>query len=402
MTAEGGVVAAIVAGAFAATLVLPALVRALQASRSRLRLTWEAAAQRAGVVTQKPGGWLGATLLRGRSGNLEVTLRRAAENKAEGIEITVTGFCPEGRTLTIEPRGLARDLAGGLLRTEFQLGDPKFDAEFALEGDPLLAAAVLRAGTRSQLAALLRGTYLGWEETTRAKAWFRQGELRVFIAMPNGLSPGAFSNLCFTVLSHVLRLARRLEMTADLAASLAGNLGVGRRQAEAQEGTRLSSLRLLLRDFPDHTATAQALVAARQDPSALVRLEGALGEGEAGRKELLALVEAASTPDEVAARAVEALGEALPFATLRALLDRALKQGQHELARAARQVLAAIQARLHGAEGGGQLSLAGSEAGALSLTEEREAGRVSLAETESQAAPKMESPRIEALRGAGH
>jgi hypothetical protein len=105
-----------------------------------------------------------------------------------------------------------------------------------------------------------------------------------------------------------------------------------------------------------------------------------LGEGEAGREGLLALLQAASTPEAVAVRAVEALAEVVPFSVVKTALDRALEQGQHELARVTRRVLTAIQARLQGSEGGGQLTLSGSEAGGLSLAEEAEPGRVSLVE----------------------
>ncbi|HEX9189715.1 MAG TPA: HEAT repeat domain-containing protein, partial [Vicinamibacteria bacterium] len=245
------------------------------------------------------------------------------------------------------------------------------------------------------------------------------------------------------ILAAVLDVARRLVAPADVPARLAANLA-----EETEPGARLASLLALAREFPQHPATREALLAARADASEEVRLRAGIALREEGRETLTELVRGAGTSDACAARAVAALDERLPAdlatgtlrralggagrpLTARACLEalgrlglpdheglllgalaaedrevslaaaRALGQagtvaavvslqesaergGEHR--RAARQAIAEIQARLTGAAPG-QLTLAGGEAGALSLAD-GEPGRLSLAMGE----PERPSP----------
>lgn len=77
--------------------------------------------------------------------------------------------------------------------------------------------------------------------------------------------------------------------------------------------------------------------------------------------------------------AARALGAGLSLDEATRFLQQALFRDRGELAQAARQAIAEIQARLTSAERG-QLSLAGGEAGALSLVTAAEPGRLSLTE----------------------
>lgn len=390
----------LVVGGVAGVSLLLSWIERARLARARARVTrspspepWAVLARRVGLLqVETASGGLFPTSWVARAGKLRVGLRRAAVQRKVHTQIVVSGFSPHPPGLSVEPRGEARQLASRLFGREIEIGAPDFDAAFSISGDALHAQAVLGARTRAKLSAVLQGTYLGaGRDYLPTQATLRGGELRLRIEEPVDLHPDAAIRKIEGVLRHALNLARRLEMPADVAARLAGHLGVDRRRVETHEGARAKSLSFLIREFPQHPATARALAAARQDASPRVRLEGALGEGERGRGRLLEMAEDPEMPEAVAARAVEALGEALPFATVKSLLDRALEKGQDELAGAARRVLAAIHARLHGTEGG-QLSLAGSEAGALTLVTEDEPGRVSLTgagERDAQAARRV-------------
>lgn len=177
------------------------------------------------------------------------------------------------------------------------------------------------------------------------------------------------------VLTPLLDLARRLAEPEDAAARLGANLEAG----EPEAGARLKSLRLLLGDFREHPATVRVLERLGDDPDPEIRLEVEIARGKGDEESLLAW---AGHPQNavagVAARGLGQVGTARAVPALRALE----KRGDRELAPAARQAIAEIQARQIGAEHG-QLSLAGTEAGALSLVTAEEPGRLSLADEQA-------------------
>ncbi len=255
---------------------------------------------------------------------------------------------------------------------------------------------------------------------------------------------GAGATSFAEILLAVLALARRLVAPRDIALRLATNL-----LNDPEPGFRLNALVTLAREYPKHPATRRALLAARKDMSAEVRLRAAMALGEKGRETLLALVADEATNDACAARAIAALGEGLSSEEAAKALRRALDVGHAEtaiaclailgirgagasedallaallcplddvriaaaralgrsgtvaavpellrasegesaeLSHAARQAIAEIQSRLSGAAPG-QLSLAGGEAGALSLAEDV-AGGLSLVERDE---PAVTSP----------
>jgi HEAT repeats len=219
-------------------------------------------------------------------------------------------------------------------------------------------------------------------------------------------------------------------------------------QQEPEPSVRLQRLLTLVRKYPDHPGTRRALVALREDPDDEVCLQASLALGDDGLAMLHRLAENGATSDACAGRAIAALGDRMPAGKTRILLERALRNGRKETARAcidvltrpgrvmpealllqalqnvepevataaaqtlgrvgtiaavgplrehvsarlpselraaARQAILEIQARLTGAAPG-QLTLAGGEAGALSLA--AETGGLSLSED----GPRRQSP----------
>ena len=185
---------------------------------------------------------------------------------------------------------------------------------------------------------------------------------------------------------------------------------------------RLQCLATLAREFADHPATGEALLAASEDPDAEVRLRAAIALGPKGREVLLAVAGGEGAEDATTERAVLALGFYLTTAEAQGILRNALRTRREATARAclralgqrrgpgvvatlakvvavekpelaavaadalgatgdaaARQAIAEIQSRAR--RGPRQLSLAGGESGQLSLASGEE-GRLSLAEDE--------------------
>jgi len=408
---------------------------------------WGMAAKRVGLasVEQSEGSLLGGESMTGRLGPLRVRLERYRHGKHEhGTKIIVgLGHGPAG--LSLRREGLATAFEKRFVgEREIEIGDPAFDEEYFIQGQAPLAVALLDAETRRHLAELMRGTV----------AVLGAGAMDIAPSLSAGVLEARVKESGFSgagervpeILELVLDVARRLVPPADVAARIAENLGT-----EPQPGVRLTGLLTLSREFPDHPATRQAQLAARDDPSPEVRLRAAIALDEEGRKTLLALVAGSGASDACVARAIGALGSRLPGelaeATLRralagsgrprtaraclealvplrgaaaqGLMAAALRHGQEQvaqaaaqalgragtveavaelraaakrgrdLARASRQAIAEIQSRLTGA-GPGQLSLAAGEAGALSLAD-GEPGRLSLIEDKTTPAPTPEA-----------
>ena len=124
-------------------------------------------------------------------------------------------------------------------------------------------------------------------------------------------------------------MARRLVAPADIALRLAENL-----RSEPAAGVRLQGLLMLLREHGDHPAAREALLAARTDPSAEVRLRAGIALGDEGRDLLLELAGAESAEDACAAGAIAALADALPLEGTEEILQRALRARRTATARA--------------------------------------------------------------------
>jgi len=131
------------------------------------------------------------------------------------------------------------------------------------------------------------------------------------------------------VLPAVLALARRLETPEDVPCRLAENL-----KGEPVAGVRLQVLVTLTREFPDHPATREALLAAREDPDAEVRLRAGIALGPEGRETLLRVAGGEGAEDETTERAVAALGDHLKSAQAQEILRHALRTRRETTARA--------------------------------------------------------------------
>jgi hypothetical protein len=124
------------------------------------------------------------------------------------------------------------------------------------------------------------------------------------------------------VLPHLRELARLLGTGADAADRLAGLL-----RSERDHAVRAAILGVLARTHPGHTATDAACEAALRSEHASIRLEAAIGLGEAGRTTLRELTTGRTLSDADTARAVSALGPHLTIQDALAALARARKGG---------------------------------------------------------------------------
>lgn len=407
---------------------------------ARLWEAWKEAARRAGVKSTKKRG-SGPSNLRfcGRFIRLEVELATQPIHGQLGTLLVVRDRGEGSEELTIKPQQQALEPGSRLGRREIEIGDPAFDESFSVMGNPVLAQAGLDVHTRIKLAHLLNGRMPGHPGTPLAiEASFERGVLSLAVTHAPEAAQEELEESLTELLELALGLVHALAMRSDLSSRLASRFEQRSSLAEPVAGVRLASLRMLLREFPHHIATRQALRAARTDPSDEVRLEGAIGDGPRGRGTILASIPNPEISDDCAARAVQALGDGLPFELAVSALRRALTTGRpklscavllapsflrtealglmlealasseaavaraaalalgevgtvaavpalrevqerddRELARACRQAIAKIQTRLVGAEQG-QISLAGGEGGALSLAETSEAGQLSL------------------------
>ena len=136
------------------------------------------------------------------------------------------------------------------------------------------------------------------------------------------------------VLAEVVALARRLATPEDVARRLADNL-----KAEPVAAVRLQCLATLAREFADHPATGEALLAASEDPDAEVRLRAAIALGPKGREVLLAVARGEGAEDATTERAVLALGFYLTTEEARGILRSALRTRREATARACLRAL---------------------------------------------------------------
>ena len=306
-----------------------------QVSEAQLGL-WREAARAAGLRAVAES----ADSLAGWSGSLRVRLERFDDRETGGTRLRVSGpSMPSG--LTVGPEGLATLLRGARGVREVEVGHDTFDAAAWVEGPPALARAVLTAENRRLLRALLDGRL---ERPGHSPFWasggLENGVLRIDVpeiapvspsrgrareTAARGEEPGASVYLrgldhLPEVLVRALALARQLAAPADVARRLADNL-----RTEPVAAVRQQCLATLVREFADHPATGEALLAASEDPDADVRLRAAIALGPKGREVLLALAGGEGAEDATTERAVLALGFHVTTAQLRGILRNALR-----------------------------------------------------------------------------
>ena len=253
-----------------------------------------------------------------KGSGLRVRLERYSQKYDSGTRITVgpLGHGPYGFALRREGLGTALEKAVG--KREIETGDPRFDEELYVQGQAPRALAVLDAETRREVRRLFRGEIWNGrpsDVTARLAGDLLKVEVRQRLFEPHWRElPG--------MLSRVLALALRLAAPRDVAARLAANL-----RGDPEPRVRLECLLTLVREFPPHVATREALLSAREDPNPEVRLRAGIALGlREGRACLLDLAASLAVEDSCAARAVSALGEHLERARVEEILGRALRR----------------------------------------------------------------------------
>jgi hypothetical protein len=307
-------------GAVLVAAVVASVAYLIAATKARTRAAaWHNAAGAVGLTEIEASERFGVpSKLTGRSGPLEVTLERYQRGKYEsGTRISIAGMGHGLAGLSLRREGLATTFEKAVGEREIELGDPAFDGELFVQGSAPLARALLDAETRQLLAGLLRGHVPVSSGTVPARVTLTGGVLRA------DLQERAFSvrgERLPEVLAILRAVARRLVAPADIARRIADNL-----RNEPAAGVRLQSLLMLVREFGDHPAAREVLLAAREDASAEIRLRAGIELGDEGREVLLDLAGAEGTEDRWAAAAVAALAERLPRERTEEILRQALR-----------------------------------------------------------------------------
>lgn len=365
----------LVGGIFGSVAFLLASILA----RARAR-AWREAAAAVGLTGVEESEMLGITRsLTGTASGLRVRLGRYRRGKYDsGTRITVgrLGHGPYGFSLRREGFGTSVEKALG--EKEIEIGEPAFDEELYVQGHPPLARALLDAETRRDVRTLFRGE--AWsgrpsDVRTRVSGDLLQVDIR---ERPFGAGPPLSD-----ALARVVAVARRLTAPPDVAARLAANL-----PGEPDPRVRLACLLTLVREFPDHPATREALLAARADAGAEVRLRAGAALGPEGRGCLLDLAAGEGVEDSCAGRAVEALGPYLERARAEEILSRALPR---------RRVATALACLAALGRWGGEEAVAGLAR--VLAAEEGEIGVAAARALGATGAAAAEGPLVAALTG---
>lgn len=305
---------AILAIGFGGYLILRLLAPSLGRSR-RCRRVLEALEFRISAV---PGGVYGSR------GDLRIQVSLGGGRQlADELAVFGLGWGPDELAFHDQAIGDHGD-------RELVVGEPGFDAQVALAGDPPLVLALLDAATRRLVVNLVQGRLLlpgrlvGVELPGRAS--FRGGALRVELRGGQMLPEAN--------LESFLEAARALVKPADPARRLR-SLAL----SEPSAGPRLVFLAALSRHYPGNTLAKEALRAALVDPSEEIRLHAAVRLAGAGRSVLEALLD--SSNDSVRARALRGLAPSLDLGRCLALLTDAVESRQVLTARACLELLAA-------------------------------------------------------------
>jgi hypothetical protein len=326
---------------------------------------WRAAAQEAGVIDLVKGP--GVSSLQGRSGSLEVELGWSVDVAAEGrFRAVVRGLLP----------GLVLHATGGEAALGIRTGDDTFDPVIEVRGPDAGVRAVLDRETRALVKDwLLSGP--GWPSGRYRVA---NGELCV--ELPVG-ARRRVTEVLARELRQALNVAHRLVRPPDVPERLCRNV-----RTDPQPGVRVRNLQALLRDFPGHTATHEAVAAARQDPSDEVRLGAGLALGTAGLDQLREIAESEHVTDGCAAQALVGLGPEMTPDRVRSLLQRSLRRRRLRTAEACLAWL--------GWHGGAE---AVEPLAKVLAIEQGELGAAAASALWASGLPEAEAPLVHALQG---
>ena len=254
-------------------------------SHKRVRI-WKAAAELCGLRVVESNPW--KPWAKARGGEVEVCFQ-TLRNPGTSIVLQVAGP-PELHEVTLKAESPfeVRDVP---------VGESFFDRDFSVLGPELLVCALFDEETRRLILAV----------NGAGRLELSSGELRAQVE--DGDLPHK--------LLLLLELRQRLAAPLDIPWRLAENA-----TRDVYPEVRLRNLLLLLRELPDHPATAEALRAAHSDRSPEVRLRAAKELGAEGHAILWDLAEDPED-DAVSAQALSALESELTFERAAAILDRA-------------------------------------------------------------------------------
>jgi hypothetical protein len=268
--------------------------------------------------------------LRGRAGALEVNLGEHTIRKGvQGGQVVIRGISP---FLGLKREGLGSRIGKVLGAGEVETGDAAFDRAFYVQGDELSTRAVLNAETRRLVTEAFDGRFdLSRAEPTACLLRIGNSEVQAQFHDPldEGREPRP------TSVKALIALAGRLREPDERMARLARNAS-----KDPVPEVRRRVLRTLERVAPEEPSTRAAMErAARSDPDGHVRLLAALFLDRDGWPVLQELAGDAKVDDAVSARAIEGLGERLPFDSARRILEEARPAARELTAAAAAVVL---------------------------------------------------------------
>jgi hypothetical protein len=281
---------------------------------------WRGAAETAGLtIRAEQTSFLEGSTLHCRTGDLDVVIDSFPARGSPSALIRVKPLdATAGLSLRVEAQGPAFLKDRGT--PEVEIGDAAFDRRFLIEGPAARAFAVLDVETRRLVGAAMSGgagTTAGSAPSSAllGAATLESGELGV------NLKERARSEDELTAaLRTVLRAAASLATPRDIPECLAANA-----VRDPLPEVRLGNLKALVREFPRRAAVRPVLRRCCDDSDDEIRLYAATALREEGGATLLSLAFGAPWPqlpaaaESVAARAVDALGTALPA-------DRALRE----------------------------------------------------------------------------
>jgi HEAT repeat protein len=323
-------------GVLAATLAgSVAYLVAWEKGRSRT-LKWQEAVEELGLTEVLVSFTMGIPKkMTAVSGRLRVCVEsyRKSDND-RGTRIIVGGL-DHDLYLQVRAEGMGSRMDRVFGGREVELGDPAFDQAAYVKGDPALLRALFGPGARRTLTDLFSGRLPGFaaggDRLPAISTTITESELRVEIS--NGMR--GVSKQLPSVLRALLEVGQVLVRPDDPAERIASN-----NECEPFAAVRRGNLRVLSAQYPGHAATRRALEQGLRDPSPEVQVEAAAALGRDGEPTLLDIAGRDDVPDELAIRAIAALGEAFPARLAGDTLRRARLAGRRAVVRACLDALA--------------------------------------------------------------
>jgi hypothetical protein len=291
-----------------------AVAYVVQGDRSvrRFKAAWLEAVRDCGLRAVQTSGWIGfvstarsdsfalrVETVGQRGGSMALQVR--VHTVTDRIGLLMPALVAPGETVTSSE--------------DIVVGEPRLDDRMILSGEPLAVRALLDGDTRDLLLTLVVGSADPIRPSPRVRS----------LRLSDGtLSIEAESEQLAGTVGTLLRLAERLAEVPPVEEAVAA-VAAGDRLPSV----RIASLTALMEERPRHPATRTALRTALSDPAERVRLTAALTLRTEGREALLGIVRNPDSADDVAARAIAALGAHLPADDAERALEHAVRTGRY-------------------------------------------------------------------------